>query len=109
MAEAADQAHAVQLSRPFLETADQQHVVIEFFEGFRVAFGGFGHGFGCRFFRFSEAGKWLLQAPRDLARTLLFYCAAVTEQCSEPRQSSCGKVTVARRIVSGRRAAEQLD
>ena len=39
MAEAADQAHAVKLAGPLFKAADQKHVVIEFFEGFRVAFG----------------------------------------------------------------------
>ena len=37
MAEAADQAHAVKLAGPLLEAADQQHVGIEFLEGFGIA------------------------------------------------------------------------
>ena len=32
MAEAADQAHAVELAGPLLEAADQQHVAVEGFE-----------------------------------------------------------------------------
>ena len=62
MAKATDQAHAVQLARSLLEAADQEHVVIEFFEGFRIAFGCVGHErLGCRFWflksrsRFSQA------------------------------------------------------
>src|SRR5262249_41563754 len=54
--EAADQAHAIELPGAFLETADEQHVVIEFFLGFRVAFGSFRHGFwGPVFFGFGKA------------------------------------------------------
>ena len=44
MAEAPDQAHAVELPGAFLEPADEQHVVIEFFQGFRIAIGSFRHG-----------------------------------------------------------------
>ena len=50
VAEAADQAHAVKLAGPLFEAADQQHVGIEFLEGFGVAVsdvcGGFFLFFG---------------------------------------------------------------
>jgi hypothetical protein len=54
MAKTADQAHAIELAGPLFKAAYQKHVVIEFFQGFRVAFCGFWHGFG---WPFSGSGK----------------------------------------------------
>src|SRR5258706_13643515 len=71
MAKAADQAHAVKLPGPFLETADKQHVVIEFFEGFRVAFGGFWHGLGVPFFWFFVELDRVVASPKPLGKTIV--------------------------------------
>src|SRR5581483_4914397 len=89
--ETADQAHAVKLTGALLEAADQKHVVIELFEGFGVAFGGFRHVGGLPFLDFGSLTTALLQAPRNLARTLLFYCAALPNTVRRGPQSCCRK------------------
>jgi hypothetical protein len=40
VAEAADQAHSIELARLFLKAADQKHLVIEFFHFLGRRFGG---------------------------------------------------------------------
>src|SRR4051812_44946866 len=91
MAEAADQTHAIELTCPILEASDQKHVVIELFQGFGVAFGGFGHVGGLPFLCFGSLTTALLQAARNLASALLFYCAAPPNTVRQSPQSCCGK------------------
>ena len=61
MAEAADQPHAVELARPLLEAADQQHVVIELLEMFGVAASSVRR----RFFLFFGAFRGVAHAGLD--------------------------------------------
>jgi hypothetical protein len=71
MAEAADQAHAVKLSGAFFKTADEQHVVIEFFGRFRVAFGSFRHGFGAPVFLVLTKLKRVVTSPKAVVQNIV--------------------------------------
>jgi hypothetical protein len=87
MAEAADQAHAVKLTGTLLKAADQQHVVIELFEGFRVAFCGFWHGFWGPFFWFGKLNASVVASPEAVGKNIVILLRCTREHCSEGRQS----------------------